>query len=174
MSDKNIIVDDPIVGVGNYLRRLGVVSLGPTFGNDNYISAKKVFKAGFDPDFKNWGIVFSGIAPKTNIDVDKLVEDGKYWDFLGNTPEELEHRRMLGSQWLKFCQDHPDKLCKGGKATFTVLTKQDEKVAADLGNVFVALVFVVDGAQLGAAVHHIDFNFTLHAQNRHRILYPQR
>jgi len=168
------IVDEPARVVKNYLRRLEVVKLGATDGAETLATAKKVFKAGFDADFGNWGIVFSGIAPETEIAVDELVEDGKFRDFLGSTPEELERRRMLGSQFAKFCREHPEKLRKGGYATFVVLTKNDKPVAVDMSNVFVARVYVRDDGQLYAYVGHFDDGSTWIAGCRHRVLYPQQ
>ena len=167
-----VIVDEVVVK--NYLRRLEVVRLGATDSTETYETAKKVFEAGFDSDFENFGIIFSGIAPEMDVAVDELVKNGKFREFLGETLEELERRRMLGSQFVKFCRDIPGKLKQGGNASFFVLTKNDEPVAVDLSNVFVASVLVNGGGQLDSYVNPFDRGNTWYAECRHRILYPQR
>jgi len=169
------IVNKPVVKT--YLRRLCVVKLGTTGSTCNYEIAAKIFKAGFDPDFENWEIFFSGVAPETNIAIDELVEDGKFPDFLGNTAEELEKRRLLGAQWLKFCKDKSDKLCKDGCVTFAVLTKDDKPVAQDLSNTFVACV-KVEGEH-GWMAHGYVYRFSYDDPWRtggdhwhHQVIYP--
>ena len=92
------------------------------------------------------------MAPETDIAVDELIEDGKFPDFFGDTAEKLEWRRILGAQFMKFCQDRPDKLRQNDYATFAVLTKKDEPVAEDLSNVFVAHVHVLERGRLFADV----------------------
>ncbi len=61
-----------------YLRHLFTFSFGASYGKDTHATAKKVFKAGFDADFQNWGVIFSGIVPQTGIVVEELVHDGKF------------------------------------------------------------------------------------------------
>lgn len=172
------IVRHPVVEtekeVKTYLRRLCVAKLGAIDDIGTYTKAKKVFKAGFDADFENWGIVFSGIAPETDIAVDELVKDGKFPEFLGNTAEKLEKRRLLGAQWLKFCKDHSNKLRQDGYATFAVLTKNDEPIAVDLSNVFVARVGVYERGQLFADVNHFDIGYVWYARYQRRVLSPQQ
>lgn len=168
------IIDEPVkVLCQDYFQLLNVEKLGATDGTETYDTAKEVFKAGFDADFKNWGIVFSGVALEMDIAVDELIKDGKFKDFLGNTQDELERRRMLGSQFAKFCREHPGKLSKKG-ATFAVLTENDEPVVTDLSNVFVAYASVGGGGRLGAFVRRFDFDYAWDAEYRPRVLYPQR
>ncbi len=157
-----------------YLRRLFTFKLGVTDGAGNYETAKKVFKAGFDADFKNWGIVFSGVSPETEIAGDELILNGKFSDFLGNTATELEKRRLLGSQFLKICRENPDKLRDGGYANFFVLTKGDEAVAEDLSNVFVADVNVSDRGELDADLDRFRHDFIWYGDNGHRVFSPQQ
>ncbi|MFA5932325.1 MAG: hypothetical protein WC793_03035 [Candidatus Paceibacterota bacterium] len=121
-----------------YLRRLFTATIGATDGTDTYETATKVFDGWLDSDFKNWGIIFSGVASEIDIDVNELIEDGKFPDFFGNSVSHLKKRHLLGSQFLKFCREHPDKLRKDGYGTFFLLTRGDEPINDDFSNVFVA------------------------------------
>jgi len=114
------------------------------------------------------------VAPETDIAVDELIEDGKFPDFFGDTAEKLEWRRILGAQFMKFCQDRPDKLRQNDYATFAVLTKKDEPVAEDLSNVFVAHVHVLERGRLFADVVRFAFGYAWDAGYGHRILSPQQ
>jgi len=142
--------------VKTYFRLLFTFTLGATNGTDTLETARKVFKACLYPDFERCGIVFSSIAPETELFADELVENGKFSDFLGNTAEELEKRRLFGSQFLKLCRDHPDKIRGRVYANFFVFTKGDEVVAEDLSNVFVAQVFVNEGGKPRVGLRHIS------------------
>ncbi|MFA6258067.1 MAG: hypothetical protein WC671_03645 [Candidatus Paceibacterota bacterium] len=123
------------------------------------------------PDFIRYGIVFSGVAPGADIAVDELVKDGTFRDFLGSTPEELECRRMLGSQFVKLCREHPDKLSQErGHPAFVVLTENDESVVSDLSNVFIVFVDVRFG-NLCLFVSGLNYLPTWYAEDHHRILY---
>ena len=167
------MVNEPAVAVNKYLRRLFTFTLGATDGKDNYETAREVFKAGFDPDFENWGIVFSGIAPETEIAGDELISNGKFSDFLENTAAELEKRRILGSQFLKICRDTPDKLQRNGCANFSVLTKGDKPVAKDLSNVFGADVRVRDGGGLSSGLRRFQNDYVWFGGGGLRIFSPQ-
>ena len=159
--------------VNAYLQKLFEMEIGVVNGKDTYETTRKVFPAGFDSDFENWGVVFSGVASKTRIEASKLVQNGKFSDFLGNTVAELEKRRMLGSQFLAICRD-PNKLQDGGYANFFVLTKGDEKVAEDLSNVFVARVLVSDDGRLGADLDEFRYDYVCLGDHEHRVFYPQQ
>ncbi len=124
----------------NYVRYLLTFTLGATSGKDDYALAKKIFKVGFDGDFISWGIIFSGVAPEMDIVVDEIVRNGKFPNFFGDTVAELNQRRMMGSQFLKICQLHSDKLYDGGRANFFLLTRDDQPVKKDFSNVFVARI----------------------------------
>ena len=164
----------PSILTKTYLHHLEVVKLGYTYGDDTLETAEKAFKAGFASNFEKYGIVFSGCAPETSISVDELIEDGKFPDFLGNTSEELESRRMLGSQWLKLCREHSFRLFKRGNSSFFVLTKNDEKVVIDTSNVLVACVYVLEDRELSSCLFKFNNNMNWNSEYRHRIFYPQR
>jgi hypothetical protein len=164
--DNEIIVED-------YLSCLEVVRLGAVSGTDDYESVKKVFKAGSD-DFEKKGIVFSGIAPESYIAVHELIKDAQTMDFLGNIPEELERRRILGAQFLKFCRVYPKKLRKQGNITFAILTKKDELVFPDLSNVLIPGVFVLREGQISSFLFRFDNRINLSGEYKHRILYQYR
>ena len=160
-----------------FLRRLyeaETITLPATTGKDTNATAKKVFPAGFDADFENWGIVFSGVAPTTDIVFDELVADGQFSDFFGNTAVEIEKRRFLGAQFLEICRVHSDKFRKEGYANFVVLTKGDEPVAEDLSNVFVARVDVDDQGELGAYVFKFGNDVVWSGGLGRRIVSPQQ
>ena len=177
------IVDGPKVAVARavqemrktYLRRLFTFTLRAIDGKDTYTSARKVFRGYFDPAFENRGIVFSGVAPETEVAADELVRSGKFSDLLGNIALELEKRRVLGSQFLAICQDGSNKLRgEGGYANFFVLTKGDEVVAEDLSNVFVARVYVFDGDELNVLLDEFRFDGVWIGDNRLRVFSPQQ
>jgi hypothetical protein len=157
-----------------YLKRLFTFTLTATNGRDTCETASQVFKAGFDPDFKNWGIVFSGVAPETKVGAEELVLDGKFFDFLGSTAIELEKRRLLGSRFLAICRDTPDKLRDGCYVNFFIITKGDEVVAEDLSNVFVAYVHVHDDGKLYAYVNHVSYVNVWLGDYRLRVFTPQQ
>ena len=154
------IVDGPRVVAekdNTYLRRLFTFKLSVADEKDTYATAKKVFLGYFDLAFESCGIIFSGVAPETEIACDELVRDGKFSGFLGNTAEELERRRMLGSQFLAICRDNPERLRGGCRANLFILTNGDEEVAEDLRNVFVADV-QVHGSVLGALLYEFRYS----------------
>jgi urease gamma subunit len=169
------IVDEPVKIVKNYLNRLFTVKLGATDGTGNYEKAAEVFKAGLDPDFKNWGIIFSGVAPEMDIAIDELTENGEFSEFLGDTAEELEKRHILGAQLVKFCQDHPDWLCKNGCATFFILTKDDEPVKEDLSNVFIGCIKLDTHGWLHGCVYLFSYDDKWRTGRdhwHHQVIYP--
>ena len=158
--------------VVNYLRRLFTFPLAATAGTD-LKSAKKEFRAYFDPDFENRGIIFSGVAPEVEIAGDELIQNGKFSDFLGKTATELEQIRLLGSQFLALCRDNPERLRGEGYANFFVLTRGDEKVAEDLSNVFVAGVRVRGRDELDAYLHEGRGGGVWGGDCRRRVFSPQ-
>ncbi|MBU0999310.1 hypothetical protein KKG24_03325 [Patescibacteria group bacterium] len=85
-----------------------------------------------DRRLEEFGIVFSGIAPEITVVVKKLVEKGNLLDILGHTANDLERRRLMGSQFLDYLMFH-----FYGHRTLTVLTKNNEEVATNLSNVFI-------------------------------------
>ncbi len=154
-----------------YLRHLFIFTLSSTEGGDLKV-AEKVFRAYIDPDFERWGILFSGPTPGTRISAEEIILDGKFSDFLGNTAEELERKRITGSQLLAICEKHADRLCGNGRANFFVLTRTDEPVAPDLGNVFVASVRVFDGG-LYAYLDEFSYDRVWFSDYVHRVFFPQ-
>lgn len=160
--------------VKTYLRHLFTLKLGATSGKDTYSTARKVFRGYFAPEFESFGIVFSGVAPETEVAADELVRNGQFTEFLGNTAEELEKFRLLGSQFLSLCLDDSDKLQRNGYANFFVLTRGDEVVTEDLSNVFVARVGVDDDGGLRAGLCHVSGGYIWSSGLRHRIFSPQQ
>lgn len=156
-----------------YLRRLFTFKLGAVVGKDTYATALQAFRARFDLDFENRGIVFSGVASEIEVATDELAGNGKFSEFLGNTAVELEKRRMLGSQFLAICRDNPGKLLRYGYANFFVLTKGDEAVMKDLSNVFVARVYLLRRGWLDARLDGFRFGRVWFGVNRYRVFSPQ-
>lgn len=167
------VVDGKAQEVNKYLRRLFTFKLGSMDGTGTYSEAKKLFRAGFDPEFKNQGIVFSGVAPETMVAIDQLIQDGLFSEFLGVTVMELEKRRLLGSQFLAICKNC-NKLRKNFYDNFFVLTRGDELVAEDLSNVFIANVFVDDGGGLGSDLYAFSDEDIWDEKGCPRIFSPER
>ena len=160
--------------IGAYRHPLFKFNIGATDGKDTHATARKVFPAGFDSDFENWGIVFSGVAPEMEVASYELIRNGKFSDFLGNTVAELEKCRMLGSQFLKICRDTPDKFKNSNRANFFVLTKGDESVAKNLSNVFVPRVHVFDDSKLSAYLFRFQDSHGWNGDFEHRVFSPQQ
>lgn len=161
-------------GAKTYLRRLFTFKLGPADGKSTIARARKVFRGYLAPEFESSGIVFSGVAPETEIAADELVCDGRFTQFLGNTAEELEKLRLLGSQFLDLFDNYPGRLRGDGYANFVVLTRDDKPVAEDLNNVFVADVGVGGDGELGAYLGHVSDDDVWYSDGRHRIFSPQQ
>ncbi len=159
--------------VKTYLGKIHWFVVGAVKGKDTHATASKVFRAYFDPDFENWGVVFSGVAPAADFWVKKLILGGKFTDFLGNTAEVLEKRRMLGSQFLAICRDNKHQLRGEACANFFVLTKNDEPVAEDLHNVFVAFVLVLDEGSLHAGLDELSNEFAWDGRHGLRVFSPR-
>ncbi len=157
-----------------YLRPLFTFKLGATDGKAITEAARAVFPGYFDPEFEKQGIVFSGIAPETELLAEELVQNGKFSDFLGNTAAEIEKRRLLGSQFLAICRDNPKKLRGEGRANFFVLTKGDEKVAEDLSNVFVANAGFGGSGQLHALLCEFRRDRVWYGVDGRRVFSPQQ
>lgn len=134
-------------------------------------TAKKTY---FDQNFEKCGIVFSGATPAIKIAVDELIHEGKFVNFLGATALELEKRRLLGSQFLAICRDHPEKLQGNGYHNFFVLTRNDKLVAEDISNVFVAYVYVRGDGELYARLAHVSFVTIWRGDYGHRVFSPQQ
>lgn len=154
-----------------YPKRHFTLTLGAIEGKD-LPDPEKVF-AYLDPDFKMCGITFSGSMVLTEIDVDDLIHDGRFTDFLGSTATELEKHRLTGSQFLKLCSEHGGRLRGGGCANFFVLTKGDEPVREDLSNVSVADVFVNDDGELFATLRHVSYGSKWRGGGVRRAFSPQ-
>lgn len=139
-----------------------------------YATASKVFRAYLDPNFRKYGIIFSGATQETKIVVEDLMRDGRFSDFFGTTASELEKRRMLGSQFLAICRDHSSKLSGEGFANFFVLTKNNRMVAEDLSNVFVAYVIVCDKGKLEANLYEFRRAIVWDGNCGHRVFSPKQ
>ncbi|MGH7249408.1 MAG: hypothetical protein ACREGC_00355 [Minisyncoccia bacterium] len=134
------IVDD-VTGKMKTFHRLFTFSLDPS-AVSTLDEAGEVFNGNFSTRFAGWDIGFWASGPKSEIAVDQLVFDGTSSQFIGNTAEKLEKRRLLGSQFLAICRDHPNQLVDGTGANLFVLTSADEEVSPDMKNVFIARVIV--------------------------------
>ena len=162
--------------VKNSLLRLLTFPIEGTSGKANYETAWAVFAEGYSSRFEKWGIVFSGVAPKTRVAIHGFAEGGSYSDFLGNTAEQLEKRRLLGSQFLDVCRYHSHRLVRDGYRNFFVLTRGDEVVAKDLSNVFVASVYVdlELGRRFQTELHEFRKNGTWNGDVGHQVFSPPR
>ena len=130
-----------------YLRELEVVSLDATPSAPTEEEIRQVFAGDVNPRLLLWK---SKPAAKAKAAVNQLIENGKFPAFFGETVDVLEQRRWQWSQVVRFCDDHPQKLRKGGNANFFLITVDGEKVAEDLSNVFVVRVLVDDRGKLYA------------------------
>jgi len=119
------------------------------------VDGAETFDGHFDVRFGLKGIVFSGAAVETPIWVNEFLKDGRLCNLLPKTAGELEKMRLLGSQFLAICRFYRKKMRQGGYSNFFILTKGDERVAEDFGNVFVAKAFVRDNKLLAFCE---DFN----------------
>lgn len=171
---EGFVIIKSLEEIETFLHHLEVVKLGPADGTETYESVKTIFKAGFSASFERSEIVFSGVTPERDIVISELVQGGEFADFLGNTTEKLERRRVLGSQFVKFCRDYPEKLCKGGKSNFAVLTKKDAPVDIDTSNVLITCVFVLGGGELSSCLFKFNNTMKWDAEYRHRVIYPLR
>lgn len=157
-----------------YLRMLFTFKLGARQRKDTHATtARRVFGHYLDSKFEKHGIVFSGVAPDVEITAEELIHDGKFTDFLGITALELEKRRLLGSQFLAICRHNADKLRDQVHANFFVLTRNDEVVAEDLSNVFVAIVLVYEVGKLHALLYHVSYGSVWCRKDRHRFFSPK-
>lgn len=119
---------------------------------------RKVFPVRYaSGDPVKWGVVFDGVAHETEIAIDKLVQKAKFSNFFGKNPEEIEKRRILGSQLLDICENHYDKLTGKKCANFFIVTVRDQPVKKDLSNVLVVSVTAYKGG--GVGVHSLFNNF---------------
>lgn len=171
------IVSEKVGEAKVYLRWISVTPLAATVP-ESLESAREVFKTRFDANFEKWGVDFSETALAMDISGDELVHDGKFYEFLGNTAEELERRRVLGSQLVKFCREHSDDkddtLRKGGIANFFVLTKgKSQPVKKDLSNVLVASVFIYGVDNLTVSLYRFNSSVFWGSANRQRTFSPQ-
>lgn len=124
-----------------YLDTVFTTSVNETTGSFDYTTAEAAFRKYFSPKFAEYGIIFSGIAEYSSMTVRKLIQDGTFLDFIGNTAAVLEERRVLGAQFLDFCMQEQKWNIGGAKSTGVfVLTRGDEPVSDDLSNVYVAMV----------------------------------
>jgi len=159
------IVDEPAT-INRRFKRLFTFKLGAVNGKDTLATASEVFQAGIDPNFENWGIVFSGVAPETEMAADELTPHDNFSNYFGSTAAELEKRRLLGSQFLSLCRDDlssnsDNKLRRKSFANFVLLSAGDRPVAEDLSNVFLAGISVSGNGKLHAYLteshaHHDD------------------
>lgn len=133
--------------------------------------AKRVFAGYVDPRLLAWK---SKKAAATDAMVDKLVEKGKFPDFLGKTAAALEVLRWQWAQAVEFVELHPSKLQKNGAANFFVLTKDGEEVQKDLSNVFVLSVSADDRGQWYADLNPFSDDGAWSADYGHRVVSPQQ
>jgi hypothetical protein len=158
-----------------FFRRVCVVKLGSTDSAGTYYKVRRAFNVALRAILERFGIVLYGIAPEMKIAVDELILDGKFSDFIGNTTEELEKRRLLGAQLVKFFEDYPDKLHKKCHAMLSVLTENDKPVVPDLANVFVAEVYMLEDNKLSVNMYRFnDDRIFYYAEDKYRFLYPIR
>lgn len=194
--------------VGPYLRRVWKFTLGAIDGKDvppKRLNGWEGFCTGmglnFSPDFEKFGIIFSGIAPETEIVGDDLIKNCLFGEFLGKMPSDIEKKRLLGSQLLAICRDSqkkinalrkrgffgrefpstisPEDLPKLhlGGPNYVILTRGDEPVADDLSNVFLANVVMsqLQFNELGAHIGKLDLSQAWHGcVNKPRVFYSQQ
>ena len=154
---KNFLRKEPcwVEKIGTHLRQCFTFKLGATDGKDTYDIARNVFRGHFDSKFARLGVVFSGIAPETEIDCGELVRRGTFSEIFGDTAEKLERRRLHGSQFLAISRDGLYKLIDN---RYFVLTREDEKVAEDMSNVSIAVVDVNGMGELRAYLYEFQGN----------------
>lgn len=154
-----------------YLRHVTTVALGAT--DESALTEeqiRRVFAGYVDSRLLAWKSKATG---KTSAAVEKLIENGKFPEFFGNTAAELEKRRWQWGQVVKFCDVHPKRLRGGGYATFFLITVDGEPVAEDLSNVFVVCVRVDGRGQLYAYLDSFSYDDVWFAECKHHVILPQ-
>ena len=141
-----------------YLRRLfSAVPVGAADGTETFANS---------PLFGNGARVYGTtlpvaevptLTPATTAGVSELVENGKFVEFLGS-PEGVRPR-WNQSQVCDFARTHPDKLRKGGYATFF-----------ELEGGFVAGVLFDGRGRLGVRVRGLSIGSAWSAECRHRVV----
>ena len=156
-----------------YFQPISLVRVGATEGTENYQTAKKVFSVWLDPDFQNWGIVFSGLSEPADIIISNIVETGRFQDFFGKKSEQLELYRIHGSKFLKLCRDYPHKLYNEGMgASFAVLTANNASVTKDLSNVFIGCITFKDINLIHACIHKVTRDHLWEKGKGYQAFYP--
>jgi len=149
--------------------------LNSTDGSGIYRKVEKVFKGGIGSGIKSNDIVFSGIAPKTIIQVGPMKKDNKFLDLFGDTYKKIERHRILGAQCLQFFWKHSGLVFEaysGVLAAFCLMTKKDEAVKEDLSNALVGCVTADELFQLHLSVQHIKNDKIYYARHRYKIISP--
>lgn len=186
-QENKVIVTRPKI----YLRCVSggeALEIDKTKGKKTLARSGKIFKAGVDLDFENWGLDKSGKPfGKMPVRIYEIVASGMFMQIFGwifgtcledgaNAEERKhfieEYRENLrkicmknDEQIINFVQKFPDKLCKK-YATFFL--REDE----DTGNFFVVDVYVHSDGGLSVDVARFEDDSVWSAGHRHRIVVP--
>jgi len=134
-------------------------------GKDYIFDAKRTFKSGIDPDFKNRGLNKSGPATEEIlVDVNEMTGDGTFVQIFTTLSSDLEKLVMTQAQIIRFCEKYPTWLRQEGYATFFLTKVGNEYFVVGVNVNYVGLVVGVD--RLGGG--HVWVG-----GYRHRVVSPQ-
>ena len=155
----------------NIIDRLKLISgaknlvLKPTTGERTVTSAKNVFRAYIDPDFKNWELDVEGKStPETKVQVYELVKDGTFAQIFGGLGKNLDDLCLTQEQIIQFAETHCDWFSTNFWTFF--LFKVGEKF-------FVAGVDLRGSGYLRVRVCRLSDDNVWHAKARRRFVLPQ-
>jgi len=96
-------------------------------GKVTIVKAKKVFKAGIDSDFKNWGLDKPGEATKeVYVDGCAIIEDSKFDHISASPSDDLDKLCFTQAQIIRLCKKYPRQFGQEGGVT-SFLFKVDNK-----------------------------------------------
>lgn len=173
---KNVIIALAAAGT-SCLKCISVgkkLMLDPTDGKKTFVNAKAVFLAHLDRDFERWGLdVPSPATGPTNVEVHKMVENGKFTDVFGGFGVELGKLAFTQDQAVEFVEKHQNWLCPDDWGTFLLIKVKLNSGTMDEKEEFFVVYVRWFGGKLGAFVRLFSDDRVWFAVDRVRVVVPQ-
>ncbi|MEK7452114.1 MAG: hypothetical protein AAB664_02150 [Patescibacteria group bacterium] len=141
------------------------ITIAPCNGSRYIAKEEKVFKAGINSNFKNWGLDKAGSSTDAvSVSIHKTTNHATFVQMFSSLGSDLNKLCLTQHQIVEYWEKHCDKLRQDGFVTF-FLFKEEE-------NFFVgSVVLSLDGLYVG--VCRFEIGGVWKSERTHRVITPK-